>query len=74
MMVIFTSKKSDQHYDEELVVLNQGQYFGEWGIIENKVRKASAIALEDCDMFLLDKKYFLQTIGVYFVVIIEKYG
>jgi CRP-like cAMP-binding protein len=64
MCVKYTTK-SDNCYDEELVILNHGQYFGEWGIIENKPRKASAIALDDCDMFLLDKKYFIQTIGVY---------
>ena len=50
--------------DEELVVFSQGQHFGEWGIIERKVRKASAVAIEDVDMFLLDKKYFDISIGV----------
>jgi CRP-like cAMP-binding protein len=45
-------------------VFSQGQHFGEWGIIENKTRKASAVALEDVDMFLLDKRYFVTTIGV----------
>jgi CRP-like cAMP-binding protein len=57
-------KRSEPAYEEELVTLTHGQYFGEWGIIENKMRKASAVAMEDCDMFILDKRYFSQTIGV----------
>ena len=52
------------YIEEELVVFSHGQHFGEWGIIENQPRKASAVALEDVDMFLLDKKHFNLTIGV----------
>jgi CRP-like cAMP-binding protein len=56
--------KKVQEIEEELVVFSQGQHFGEWGLIEGKSRKASAVALEDVDMFLLDKRYFVLTIGV----------
>jgi CRP-like cAMP-binding protein len=56
-----------------LVIFSQGQHFGEWGIIEKKVRKASAIAIEDVDMFLLDKKYFDISIGV-FIIYTEIHG
>jgi CRP-like cAMP-binding protein len=59
--------------EEELVIFSHGQHFGEWGIIENKQRKASAIAIEDVDMFQLDKRFFDLTIGVFIVLILEVY-
>jgi hypothetical protein len=59
--------------EEELVIFSHGQHFGEWVIIENKHRKASAIAIEDVNMFQLDKKFFDITIGVVFVFILEVY-
>jgi hypothetical protein len=47
-----------------VVIFSQGQHFGEWGIIDNQPRKASAIAIDEVDMFLLDKKPFNISIGV----------
>lgn len=47
-----------------MVVLKDGQYFGEWGVIEDLPRKASAIAVEDTDIFIIDKKTFNNSIGV----------
>jgi CRP-like cAMP-binding protein len=49
---------------EEQLTLCQGQYFGEVGIIEKKLRNASVIALEDSDIFLLEKSFFEVSIGV----------
>ncbi len=59
--------------EEELVILQEGQYFGEWGVIEDKPRKANVIALEDTDFFVIDKKSFNSTIGVYYAYL-ETYG
>lgn len=42
----------------ERIVLNQGTCFGEWALIYNSMRTASAFALEDVDLFYLDKEDF----------------
>lgn len=50
--------------EHEVLVLTEGQYFGEWGVLERKLRNASAVAAEDSDIFLLDTKSFEQSLGV----------
>jgi CRP-like cAMP-binding protein len=44
--------------ETEKLQLNEGQCFGEWGLIYRKERSASAYCLEDCDLYLLDIMYF----------------
>jgi CRP-like cAMP-binding protein len=60
---------TDRHDDFELeeqnvVILNQGQYFGDVGISNKKIRNASAIAVDDCDILILEKSIFEVSIGV----------
>ena len=58
--------------EEELQILSDGQYFGEYGVIEDKPRRASAYALEDCHLFLIDKANFNKSIGV-LLIYLEMY-
>ena len=44
--------------EEEKLRLSEGMCFGEWGLIYNKERTASAIVIEDADLFTLDKDNF----------------
>jgi len=55
--------------EEEILQLTDGQYFGEWGIIDEKPRMSSAYALEDCDLFIIDKRPFINSIGVILLII-----
>ncbi len=51
----------------EKLVMTNGQYFGDWGILEKRHRTASAFTLEDTDLFYLDAKAFESSFGVYFI-------
>ena len=55
--IVIKSKK-DHIYEEERLKLLEGMCFGEWGLLYNKERSASAIAIEDTDLFTLNKEYF----------------
>ncbi len=55
--------------EEEILQLTDGQYFGEWGIINEKPRMCSSYALEDCDLFILDKRPFINSIGVFLLIL-----
>jgi CRP-like cAMP-binding protein len=57
-------EKKDYIYEEERLVLKEGMCFGEWGLLYGKERTASAIAIEDCDLFCLDKEGFEKSFGV----------
>ena len=52
--------------EKENFRLEAGMMFGEWGIMYNTPRSASAFCLTNCDLFYLDKSDFLKTIGVTF--------
>lgn len=47
---------------EEVVKLQSGDYFGDWGLLDKKKRTASVYALEDLVMFALSPKSFQNTI------------
>ena len=47
----------------ERIVLYPGTCFGEWALIYNSMRTASAYALEDVDLFYLDKEDFDITVN-----------
>ena len=49
---------TSQQEETEKALLKEGMCFGEWGLLYNKERSASAIAIEDTDLFTLNKEYF----------------
>lgn len=51
--------------EEERLVLTSGMCFGEWAIIYNTARQASAFALEDTEMFYLEKEEFEVAFSVF---------
>ena len=51
-------KEQMELIEKEKLVLNEGQCFGEWGLIYKKERSASAYCVEDCDLYMLDIVYF----------------
>lgn len=56
---------SDMDYIEsDYIKLGSGSCFGEWGLIYNHTRTTSALAIEDCEFFILSKDYFLNSFGV----------
>ncbi|GAB4531526.1 MAG: hypothetical protein Tsb0014_15160 [Pleurocapsa sp.] len=48
---------------ENIKQLSQGQYFGEIALFDNSPRWDSAIALQDCTLFKLEKKRFISLIS-----------
>ena len=44
--------------EDERIILKSGQCFGEWALIYNTNRTASAYALENCDLFYIEKDHF----------------
>jgi hypothetical protein len=44
--------------EEEKLILNEGQCFGEWGMVYKKDRVSSAYCLENCHLFMLDFNSF----------------
>lgn len=67
-----TIKRKTTMNDEELIdnlenekiTANEGMCFGEWGIMYNIPRTASAYCTEDTDVFYLEKEYFDNVIGL----------
>lgn len=51
-------REVSEFIETEKLQLNEGQCFGEWGLIYRKERSASAYCIEDCDLYLLDVNYF----------------
>lgn len=52
------SRVTADGWRQTLTVLNPGHFFGELSIIENRRHVASAIAIEDTELFLLPKEEF----------------
>lgn len=46
----------------EIVRLKSGDYFGEWGLLEEKRRTASAYACTDSNLFIMSPKSFAHTL------------
>src|SRR5512142_697576 len=44
--------------DKTLATLEKGEFFGEMAILNDKPRSASAEAIEDSDMLVIDRKTF----------------
>jgi CRP-like cAMP-binding protein len=44
--------------EEEKIILEAGQCFGEWGLIYKKPRSSSFYCIQDCDLFVLDSHGF----------------
>ncbi|MBI5189722.1 MAG: Crp/Fnr family transcriptional regulator [Nitrospirae bacterium] len=44
--------------EKTLVVLDKGEFFGEMSILNDKPRSASAYAVEDCDLLVIDRRTF----------------
>jgi CRP-like cAMP-binding protein len=51
-------KEVTETIEEEKLILVEGQCFGEWGLIYKKDRTASALCVEDTDLFFLDAGAF----------------
>ncbi len=49
--------------EKEILTRVNGEYFGDWGIIEGNTRKASALTLEDTELFTLDTDSFNSSFG-----------
>jgi len=49
--------------EKPLAVLNEGAFFGEMAIIDNKSRSASAIAEEDTELIIVNKEAFLNKVN-----------
>lgn len=52
-----------QTIEEEKTVLGPGMCFGEWGIIHNIPRTASAYTTTETELFSLEKEYFNMTLA-----------
>lgn len=50
--------------EEEVLRVSEGMCFGEWGLIYNHERSASALVVEDADIFTLDKDNFDSSLAV----------
>ncbi len=55
--------KSANSKDSELATLGPGEIFGEMGLIEDKSRSASIIALEDTELVVINREYFNELFG-----------
>ena len=64
LIIIESCDRRDYIYEEERMKLLEGMCFGEWGLIYGKDRTASAVAIEDCDLFYLDKENFEKSFAV----------
>jgi CRP-like cAMP-binding protein len=54
--------------EEEINQLTDGQYFGEYDVIEARPRLASAYAIEDTHLFVIDRTTFNKSIGVRYIL------
>jgi CRP-like cAMP-binding protein len=55
---IITDLPNEFDLEDEKTQMNEGMCFGEWALIYNIPRTASAYALEDTDLFYIDKEFF----------------
>lgn len=61
--IIIAGKVSIRKKDNtEVVLLQNGDYFGDWGLIDKKKRNASAYVVEDSKVMIMHQKAFLSTI------------
>ena len=61
--IIIAGKVSIRKKDNtEVVLLQNGDYFGDWGLIDKKKRNASAYVVEDSKVMIMNQKAFLSTI------------
>jgi CRP-like cAMP-binding protein len=63
-MGVFYDMPREEITEQEIIELSEGNYFGDWGILEKRMRSASAYASEETELFLLDSKIFELTFGV----------
>lgn len=58
--------RSNNAKDKEILIMTResGECFGEWAILFNSTRTATARASEDTVMFKLEKDKFMLTLGV----------
>lgn len=54
------SKTTPDGWKQTLVVLGSGHFFGELSILENRTHEATAVAIEDSEVFLLSKEDFMK--------------
>jgi CRP-like cAMP-binding protein len=52
------SRVTADGWRQTLAVLTAGQFFGELSLLENRLHVASAVAIEDTELFLLPKEDF----------------
>ncbi len=57
-------KYLDTVHEEEILTMTDGACFGEWGLLYNIPRTASAMAKEDSILFSIDKEYFDKALSV----------
>lgn len=50
--------------EDEILQLGEGMCFGEWAVLYNTARSASALALEDTDLLVIEKTGFDKTFSV----------
>jgi len=50
--------KRVRNIEKTLVTLGRGEFFGEMSILNDKPRSASAVAVEECDLLVIDRKTF----------------
>lgn len=48
-------------WEEEVIQINDGHCFGEWGLINKRNRTSSAFTIEDTYLFFLDKESFMHS-------------
>lgn len=68
MNVSFAQDEVFKKYDErELISYSDGYCFGEWGVIYNKPRSASAFAIEDTDIIYIERENFNEFFAKYLI-------
>ena len=53
--------------EQEITRMNKGDFFGEMASIYNTFRTASACAVENTNLFYLEKQYFDSTLAVHII-------